>query len=253
MGTKRRVIDEVKFDVAVRPQSLASTNITGRYFPMDKTKKACFVCQFGQMVAAGTVLLEVFQAKTFLAGSAVLIASASAQGVALRGGQVMTVALATFLATGTITITPYVNNVAGTALVFTAHATVTTKSLRQFSIAGTDTQDGDELVACINDPTYGVPGVFAVNAAGTVSLYCFDEVTTFAVTSAPDDGTCTKATFQGELIVEVAASAISWASGFGWVAAKVTTAGATVICGVTLARFGRFNPVQQSAIAPASV
>jgi hypothetical protein len=54
-------------------------------------------------------------------------------------------------------------------VVFTAHATVTTKASRQFSISGNDTQDGDELAACINDATYGVPGVTAANSTGTIT------------------------------------------------------------------------------------
>lgn len=55
-------------------------------------------------------------------------------------------------------------------IVFTAHASATTKSTRNFSIAGTDTQDADELCACINDKTYGLVGFTASNNSGTITL-----------------------------------------------------------------------------------
>ena len=55
-------------------------------------------------------------------------------------------------------------------ITFTAHGTTTTKSTRTFSIAGTDTQDADELCACINDKTYGLIGFTATNNTGTITL-----------------------------------------------------------------------------------
>jgi hypothetical protein len=56
-------------------------------------------------------------------------------------------------------------------LTFTAHATTTTVASRQFSISGTNSQDGDELVTCLNDATYGLgPGYTATNAAGVVTI-----------------------------------------------------------------------------------
>jgi hypothetical protein len=55
-------------------------------------------------------------------------------------------------------------------IVFTAHGTVTTKSTRTFSISGSDSADADELVACINDPIYGIRGMNAVNVSGTITL-----------------------------------------------------------------------------------
>lgn len=50
---------------------------------------------------------------------------------------------------------------------FAAHATTTTIASREFSIAGTNTQDAAELATCINDPTYGVPGVTATAIGST--------------------------------------------------------------------------------------
>jgi len=72
-----------------------------------------------------------------------------------------TLTLAAVLAGQTVTIN---------GLTFTAHATVTTKASRQFSISGDDTADAVELAACINDPTYGVPGITASASGAVVTL-----------------------------------------------------------------------------------
>lgn len=58
-----------------------------------------------------------------------------------------------------------------TALTFTAHAATTTAANREFSIAGTNAQDATELVACINDATYGHGTITATdNSDGTITL-----------------------------------------------------------------------------------
>lgn len=96
----------------------------------------------------------------------------------------MSVTLATFLVGGIITI----NGVA-----FTAHVDTTTVADREFDISGADTADAVELCICINDATYGVPGVDATNVAGVVVLSPTPaEEKTITVTSVPDDATCVK-------------------------------------------------------------
>jgi len=250
MGTKRRIVDEIKIDPALVAQSLASTNATGRYFNMTMWRKVMATAQFAAMVAAGTVKVEFLQAKDRSGTSAKAIGSLSATSTALVGGQVMKLVLATFLATGTITCTLYKNGAVFGTYVFTAHATVTTLASRQFSISGSDTADGDELCKCLNDVTYGLPGCFAVNAAGTVSIYAVDDYTVIGLASSPDDATVVKSTVEGELIIEADKSAFDVQNGFTWVAVKVTVASATVLCSANIARLGRFNPTQQAAIAP---
>ncbi len=79
-----------------------------------------------------------------------------------------TITCSDVLANDTIVIDTHVTP--SNPLTFTAHATTTTKSLRQFSISGSDSQDADELCACINDATYGVPDVVAVNVGGVITL-----------------------------------------------------------------------------------
>jgi hypothetical protein len=256
MGTKSRIIDEVKFDVGLVPQSLASTNATGYYQPMYYWNKACFVCQYGPVATTGTVKLEVFQAKDIIGTSGAVIASASAITNATEITHVSAqkqITLTSFIATATITVTPYVNQVAQTGITFTAHATTTTIASRQFSISGSDTADAVEFCKCANDPQYGTPGIYWWPTAGAVHGQAIDPWTTFTITCSVDDSTDTRIEPMGQLIVEVDRSAMTWASGFYFLAPKVTTT-ATILCGVTLVRKGRFSaPVQQSDIAPVAI
>jgi hypothetical protein len=55
-------------------------------------------------------------------------------------------------------------------ITFTAHTNTTTFSTRNFSISGDDTADAVELASCINHPNYGIGGVTATAATGTITL-----------------------------------------------------------------------------------
>jgi len=62
-------------------------------------------------------------------------------------------------------------------ITFTAHTNTTTKSTKTFSISGSDTQDADELAACINDPVFGLVGFTATAATGTITLAYNGDIT----------------------------------------------------------------------------
>jgi hypothetical protein len=254
--TKGRLLDQVKVDCAVAPQSLASTASTiAMYYPMKNWQRALAVGNHGPIATTGTVNMEVYQAKDMIGTTSTLIAGATTTtlGTTTKRGAIVSVTLATFLAAGTITITPYIDGTAQTSYVFTAHATTTTLATRNFSIVGTDTADALELLTCINDATYGVPGCFAIQAAGVVTLYPTDDKTTFHIASVVDDGTSLKIVPQGTLLIEVDRSAITWASGFTHIGVKMTTAAGTILCGATLVRIGRWSPTQQCDTAKVAV
>jgi len=254
MGTKQRVIDDVKFDNALAPISIASTNAIGPYYSMARSERASFVCTYAQLATTGTVKLEVFRAADIIGTSTVLIATATVTTNATEITHVAAqkkITLATFVAAGTITVTPWYNGVAATAVTFTAHATTTTIASRQFNIGGADTADAVEFCKCANDATYGTPGIYWYNTAGAITGQAIDDNTTFTITCSVDDATDTRVEPQGFLIVEIDRTSVS--SALPWVAAKVTTT-ATVVCGVTLIRHMRYSPqVQQSDLVPVSV
>lgn len=247
MGTKRRIVDEIKVDCGLVPTSLASTNATGKYFHVGEWRKFLAHLQIGAMVVAGSTKVEILQAKTILGGSAALITGAEATLVgtaALQKARVALITLATFVATNTVIVTVTKDGVS-TAYTFTAHATVTTPANREFSISGTDTADATELLVCINHATYGVPGIVGTQAAGAVTLTATDDRTVISISNGTDDATCVKAVTEANATVEVDRGMIDVAGGFKFVGIKVTTASATVVAAASLLRFGRFNPSQQ--------
>lgn len=89
---------------------------------------------------------------------------------------------------------------------FTAHATTTTTANREFSISGTDTQDGDELITCLNDSTDGIGADYiATNASGVVTVRPLDGVDNSAM-AAPTGTAITNATITAVLVNDMVAA-----------------------------------------------
>lgn len=224
----RRITDRVTSDVALAPASLAGTNITGRYFPVAgfRTFRAVAIGGAVAGIVAGKVFkVELLQATSAAGGSAkACTGTPSAQAEAGVDDARDTLTLATVLATEAVTIN---------GLTFTAHATVTTKSSRQFSISGADTADAVELAACINDPQYGVPGVLATSAGAVITLTPSGPDPKGITVTNPAAGTITVLTTEMSVIAEVTHKGFE--ATFGWVAAKVTN-DATFIVGAVLER-----------------
>lgn len=239
---RTRINEDVKIDSGLASQALNNTNATGKYFPIGDYGLVCAILNGGAMAATKTTKLELLQAKDTAGTGAKGIPSdasqlASAEITANVLVTELTVTLATFLAGGTVTVN---------GIVFTAHATTTTKSARQFSIAGTDTQDAAELVSCINDPTYGVPGVVASNAAGVVTLKAIvPGETVVTAASTPDDATCVKATIQAQSFVEIDSKKIDKKNGFNHIAVKVTTTANSNVAVTMLRGNARYTPEQK--------
>ena len=76
----------------------------------------------------------------------------------------------------TIILTPYYFNgegtlTAGTALTYTAAAAESLPN-RQFNQSGTADEEATSIAACVNDATYGVPGMLASVSTATVTFSC---------------------------------------------------------------------------------
>lgn len=241
---KARISEEVKIDIGFVAQALNNTNGTGKYYSMEGYRKALVILSGGAMAATKTTKIELLQAAIALGTGAVGIPTTAAQAAlatiaANTKVTEMTVTLATFLVDGVITIN---------GLDFTAHATVTTLADREFSISGTDTDDAVELCLCINDATYGVPGVTASSALGVVTLVATDGKigeTVITVTSVPSDATCVLATLKAQAFVEIDTSQLDKKDDFHFIAVKVTTTADTVVAAVLLRGNARFTPAQK--------
>lgn len=220
-----------KIDVALVPQAMNNTNATGRYYDMSEYSKALFILQVGAMAATKTATLQLYQATTSEGGSAKVITAGVAVITANSLVTKATAALSTVLAGDTITIN---------GVTFTAHANTTTVASRQFSISGNDTADGDELVTCINDATYGVPNVTATNSSGTLTLLSTDGKA--GITLSQSSTTFTFATVEAQAFVEINASDLDVANNFRWIAANVATTANSVVAAVLLRSGGRYKP-----------
>jgi len=206
-----KLYEGVKIDIGLVSQALNNTNAIGKYHNMQEFRKAIAILSGGAMAKTKTTKLEIFEATDNAGSDTVLIAGASATITANTLVTELTITLATVLNGETITIND---------LVFTAHTDTTTVANREFSIAGTDTQDAAELVTCINDPTYGVPGITASNAGAVITLVSTEPGETL-VTAATTDTTFTVATTKAQCFAEI--DHLDMSDGFTHIACKVTT------------------------------
>ena len=236
-----KLFEEIKIDIGLKPTSLATTNATGEYFSLADYRKAIAILQVAAMAATKTAVLEVFQATNAAAGSAALLAGATATITANTLVSSATLTLATTLNTHTVIIN---------GLTFLAHTDTTVLASRQFSISGDDTADADELASCINDPDFGVPGVTAVNVTGTITLTSTIPGATLITAAQGVGATITVATLNAQAYVEI--DALSLSAGFTHVACKVTTDD-TILVGATLLRGGQKTGITQKVGDSASV
>ena len=208
-----RMYEKAKLDLGVVPQTLNNSNVTGRYYKAAAYRRALAVLQVGALAATKTAKLEFFEAKDAAGTSAQLLAGAAATIAANTAVTEMTIALATVVAADAIVIN---------GLTFTAHATVTTVANREFSISGNDTADAAELATCINDATYGCPGITASASTGTITLKATDPGET-TITASTAASTFTLATTQAEAYVELDGLALS--ATYTHIGCKITSTG----------------------------
>lgn len=165
----------VKVDTAVRPQK-GATSINGEYFRMDTFAKGKFTAIATGQHDGDDLTLNVYQALNAAGGTPLQLGATitMAQGVKVK---MATVVCTSVNVADTLILTPYYFNgegalTAGTAVTFTA-AAATSVANRQF-INTDDTAAGAALAECINDETYGVPGLLAAADTGTVTITCVE-------------------------------------------------------------------------------
>lgn len=239
MGNK--MFEGMKIDVGLLPTAALNGNATGVYYDLADYRKAIAVLQVGAIAATFTSKIEVFQATNAAAGSAKLLTGATATITANTNVTSATLTLVSTLNTHTVIIN---------GLTFLAHTNTTVLASRQFSIAGDDTADAVELALCINDPTYGVPGVTATGNANAITLTSTVPGATVITAAQGVGATITCATVLAQGYVEI--DALTLEAGFTHVACKVTTTSAQVVS-ATLLRGGQRKEISQKIGASASV
>lgn len=227
-----REYEKGKIDIGCVAKALNNTNVTGKYHPLGEYRSVLAILSGGPMAVTKTTKIELFEAKNAAAGSAQAL-TGSATITANVNVTELTITLATVLNTETIIIN---------GLTFTAHTDTTTLADREFDISGNDTADAAALVLCINDPTYGVPGITATSAAGVVTLVStIPGATLLTVTST--DATFTIATTKAQAYLDFESLALT--ALFTHIAVKITTTANSVIAAVLIRYHGRKGITQK--------
>lgn len=161
-----------KVDCAVYPQK-GALSLVGEWFNMKEYAKALFTAQVSGQHDGDSLTFAVYQALNAEGGTELQL------GATITMAQGIKVTMATLQAAGTtseddtLIITPYtfVNGVltAGTALTFKAK-TAESLASRYWDQSGSADEEATSLAACINDATYGVPGMLATVSTDTVTL-----------------------------------------------------------------------------------
>jgi hypothetical protein len=238
-----KLSDDLKIDVAVEPVSLATTNTTGPYYNMKNFRRALFLVSVAAMATGSTVVAQVYQATDATGSDAKVVTNSTITITADTKVKKATITLATLTAGSEIEIN---------GLTFTAHASMTTVASREFSIGGNDTADAAALVTCINDETYGVPGVLASSSAGVVTLTATEPGDNYlTVVGVATIGVA--ATVYADGFIELESGMLDTANGFTHIALKITT-DATIVAGAMLARGdARITPDQYVAASKTDV
>jgi len=227
----------LKIDPALTAAEHGTDAVTGAFYKMGQFRRALFVLIVGALAKDTTSKLQIVQA--------------DAEGSTAKDIDNATCTITANTKVNSLKITAAAVEVADTITVngitFTG-AAAQDASKREFladKTVGTGNADtATSIAACINDATYGVPGVTASASAAVVTLTVDEPGKTVITATSSSATTLAVATISAIAFVEVEATHLDEANGFTHVAAKVTNS-ANAISSVTLLRGdARYTPDQ---------
>jgi hypothetical protein len=229
-----KFFDEEKIDVGIGPVAVNTTKYS-QYVNLSDSRRVAFAINIGAMAASATLVSQLYQATDSAGTGSKVITNAACTITANTKVKEGTLTLASVVAAETCVIN---------GLTFTA-AAATDVTAREFKVGVSDTADAVELVTCINNATYGVPGLFASSALGVVTLRA-DEPGDMYITIVGDTHIAA-ATTMADALIEVEADMLDTANDFNHVAVLLTTS-ASMICSAFVIRGrNRYTPVQYLA------
>jgi len=232
------VAEKVKIANAMLPVSVNGASTTHKFFSMAGFYRVAFhvVGVAASIADAVTMILQTMQA-TDSAGTV--------SKVITNNAATATVPVKVIAANVTLLNAAVGSVITINGLTFTG-AAATTVASREFKADGADGADVTALVACINDATYGVPGVTAADGAGDSIDLTVDEPGETTITISDESAVFTPIATALEAIVEVDASNLDIAGGFDHIGCLVTTS-AAITCSTTAIFDPRYSPGQQVA------
>lgn len=232
------VAEKVKIANAMLPVSVAGPSTTHKFFPMAGSHRVAFhvVGVAASIADAVTMILQTMQATD----SAGTVSKAITNNAATATVPVKVIAANVTLLNAAAGSVITINGLTFTGAAATSYAD------REFKADGDDAADVTALVACINDATYGVPGVTAADGAGNSIDLTVDEPGETTITISDESAVFTPIATALEAIVEVDASNLDIAGGFDHIGCLVTTS-AAITCSTTAIFDPRYSPGQQVA------
>ena len=232
------VAEKVKIANAMVPVSVSGASTTHKFFSMAGFYRVAFhvIGVAASIADAVTMTLQTMQATDSAGNGAKVITNNAATATVPVKVIAANVALANAAAGSVITIN---------GLTFTG-AAATDATKREFIASGNDAADCTALISCINDATYGVPGVTAADGAGNSIDLTVDEPGETTITISDESAVFTPIATALEAIVEVDASNLDIAGGFDHIGCLVTTS-AAITCSTTAIFDPRYSPGQQVA------
>jgi len=232
------VAEKVKIANAMVPVSVSGASTTHKFFSMAGFYRVAFhvIGVAASIADAVTMTLQTMQATDSAGNGAKVITNNAATATVPVKVIAANVTLADAAAGSVITIN---------GLTFTG-AAATDATKREFIASGNDAADCTALISCINDATYGVPGVTAADGAGNSIDLTVDEPGETTITISDESAVFTPIATALEAIVEVDASNLDIAGGFDHIGCLVTTS-AAITCSTTAIFDPRYSPGQQVA------
>lgn len=229
---KTRINEDIKMDLALVPQTLSASNVTGHYFSMAGFRSALMILIAGALAAAATTKLEILQAKDASGTDAKVFDSTAADNAEK-------------------TLTANTNVIEGTAALASVANTdvVTVNGISFTKAAATDVSaqefaDAAGLVSCINAHEDLAGKVLASDSSTIVTVKSVDGISDVTLGKTENAGTITLATTKYQVYVEIKASDIDGDNAFDHIAPKVTSTGTGIVAVTLLRGNGRFTPEQ---------
>jgi len=229
-----KIVNHSKFDTAVAPESVATSNTTGDYFNLEKYQRACFFFSSAAMAKGDTVVAQILKATDGEGAGSASLSGAAATITALANAKKVLMTANTIVdATTTFVLT--VKDKSGATVstqTYICEDTAPDSTLGQFASGADDDAAIDNLKAVVNSQQ----GDYVVaSSSGDPLTISVKEPGEHSLTITGDEATLVPSNLEAEGYVEIAAEDLG--DGFTHAALDLTT-DATILVGGTLERKG---------------
>jgi hypothetical protein len=239
--------ERLKINAAIYPRAVSSSGTTSIYFDLSKSESATFVWDADQTALTATSVGLVYQATDELGtGAAAITATSTTLYNSSNLTELSFAPTVDCSAADTVTI----NGLTFTGVLYTAAATADRYFATDGSAAGTSIISNaiTNLAALINNEQYGVPGVRALAASASLTLFRDEDSSAnlpgdydgIAISSSTT-AICVVTALHMQGIIEIQASKLTLSSNFTHVALNVINTSANYTSAVIIRGDNRYR------------